>query len=197
MSGSSDQDASPRTDAEQLLRHALRRAEEERNRSEAIIAAIGDGISIQNTEFKVIYQNQKHRTLVGDHVGEYCYQAYEHQDEACEGCPVALSFRDGGIHTVVRSATTPNGTIHVEITSSPLRDASGKIIAGIEVARDITARKRMEQEKEKLLEDLRTLVDTVSRSQKEWRDTFDHIQDPIFITDASYTIIKANQAFAE
>jgi signal transduction histidine kinase len=123
-------------------RQALIKAEAEKDRAEAIIAAIGDGISIQDTDYRVLYQNEVHRKLVGDHVGRFCYQAYEQKDAVCEGCPVALSFQDGGIHTVERNAPTDHGTIHVEITSSPLRDSSGKIIAGIEIARDITARKR-------------------------------------------------------
>jgi two-component system cell cycle sensor histidine kinase/response regulator CckA len=60
----------------------------ERNMSQAIIAAIGDGISIQDRDFRITYQNQVMRALRGDRVGEYCYQAYEHQDKTCEGCPV-------------------------------------------------------------------------------------------------------------
>lgn len=35
------------------------------------------------------------------------------------------------------------------------------------------------------------------QSHKEWRDTFDSIQDPIYITDADYRIVKANKAFTK
>lgn len=197
------------------LQQSLIKAEAEKNRAEAIIAAIGDGISIQNTDYRILYQNEVHRKLVGDHVGRFCYQAYEHRDAVCEGCPVALSFKDGGIHTVERSAPTDHGTIQVEITSSPLRDPSGKIIAGIEIARDITVRKRLEQaslanelalslehkraeaERDNITKELQKLIDKVRNSQREWRDTFDNIQDPIYITDADYTIKRANQAFID
>jgi diguanylate cyclase (GGDEF)-like protein len=55
-----------------------------------------------------------------------------------------MTFQDGCVYTKERSAPTDRGTIYVEITSSPLRDKTGKIIAGIEVVRDITDRKRME-----------------------------------------------------
>ena len=79
---------------------------QERNRFAAIIAAIGDGISIQDRDFKVLYQNEQHREMAGgNHVGEYCYQAYERRDTVCEGCPVALSFADGQVHTAERSVT--------------------------------------------------------------------------------------------
>ncbi len=61
---------------------------------------------------------------------------------------------------------------------------------------DISQRKRMEMEREKFVMELQYLVAQVSRSEKEWSDTFDNIQDPICITDREYRIIKANKAFA-
>jgi PAS domain-containing protein len=157
--------------AEPSLQEALKRIEEEKNLSEAIIAAIGDGISIQDTDFKVLYQNEINKKMIGDHVGEFCYQAYERRDSVCEECPVAMSFQDGEVHTVERSAPTERGTIFVEITSSPLRDASGKIIAGIEVARDISERKRMEVEREKLIRDLQPLTASRTRSISPMRSS--------------------------
>jgi signal transduction histidine kinase len=117
---------------------------DEKIRSEAIIAAIGDGISIQDTSFKVLYQNQVHKNIIGEHVGDYCYMAYEGRDNVCEGCPVEMSLKDGRIHTAERKSAD-NRTI-VEVTASPLRDSTGKIIAGIEVVRNITERKSLEEQ---------------------------------------------------
>jgi PAS domain S-box-containing protein len=117
---------------------------EEKNKFEAIIAAIGDGISIQDANFRILYQNQVHKDMAGDHIGEYCYKAYEQSDSRCEECPLAESFRDGKVHRAERSATADRGVTSVEITSSPLKDSTGKIIAGIEVVRDITARNQTE-----------------------------------------------------
>ena len=36
-----------------------------------MLQAIGDGISIQDTNFKILYQNIKHKSVIGDHIGEY------------------------------------------------------------------------------------------------------------------------------
>jgi PAS domain S-box-containing protein len=47
------------------------------------------------------------------------------------------------IHTMERSTATGRGTRYVEITTSPLRDDTGGIIAGIEAVRDITGRKQV------------------------------------------------------
>jgi hypothetical protein len=62
--------------------------------SAAICDSIGDAISIQNTDFMVLYQNQAHKNILGDHIGEYCYKAYEKNETVCEGCPLVMSFGD-------------------------------------------------------------------------------------------------------
>jgi DNA-binding NarL/FixJ family response regulator len=46
----------------------------------------------------------------------------------------------------VRNVRTERGTSFFEITASVLTDPEGRIVAGIEVARDITKRKRAEDE---------------------------------------------------
>jgi PAS domain S-box-containing protein len=138
------------------LDEALKRIEDERARTEAIIAAIGDGIRILTPDFRILYENKVHRDLLGDHTGEYCYKAYQGRDHVCEHCPVDISFRDGGIHTMERTVLAEHGQQrYLEITSSLLKDAEGKVIAGIEVVRDVTERKRLEAEREVLIADLR------------------------------------------
>jgi PAS domain S-box-containing protein len=114
-------------------------------RAEGIISAIGDGISILDRTFKIIYQNQIEKDMMGDHVGEKCYKAYAKRQGICSGCPVALTFKDGKVHTVKREVQTDEGTGYAEITASPLKDSEGKIIAGIEVVRDITEHKLAEE----------------------------------------------------
>jgi len=57
------------------------------------------------------------------------------------------------------------------------------------IVRDITGRKQAE-------EALRDLVAKVTRSQKEWQDTFDSITDMISIHDRDFNVIKANKAFS-
>jgi hypothetical protein len=97
---------------------------------------------------------------MGDHVGELCYAAYQHGDHVCGGCPVALSYRDGGIHTVERTAATANGTHFAEVTASSVRDADNRVVAGIELVRNITDRKRTEEALKASEKKYRALVDT-------------------------------------
>ncbi len=130
--------------AEKNMQAALRKAHGDKSRLEAIMASMGDGLSIQDTDFVVLYQNTVHKNIRGDHVGEHCYSSYEDKDHVCEGCPVAMAFRDGGIHKAERSAAISTGSMYVEITASPLRDLEGNIVAGIEVVKDVTDQKKLE-----------------------------------------------------
>ena len=138
------QDITERRQMEDALKAAVVRAEDEKARSDSIIAAIGDGITIQDRDFRILYENEAQKKLVGNHVGQLCYMAYEQKEKLCEGCGIAQVFQDGGTHVVERSAPTDKGLVHVEITASPLRDAKGNIIAGIEIVHNITERKKTE-----------------------------------------------------
>ncbi len=63
--------------------------------------------------------------------------------------------------------------------------------------RDITERKRSEDERDRLISRLQDALIRVSRSKKEWQDTFDSITDHISIIGEDFTIIRANRSFAE
>ncbi len=169
-------DITERKQMEERLRFAFRKAADEKARSEAIIAAMGDGISIQDRNFRVLYQNRIHRELVGDHIGEYCYQGYQKKDHVCDGCHVAMSFDDGKIHKKEQSRKTEKGTFYYEIISSPLRDAKGEIIAGIEAVRDITGRKQMETALKESEEQFRTLAEEREKMVAELHEALANIR---------------------
>ncbi|MDP3111729.1 MAG: PAS domain S-box protein [Thermodesulfovibrionales bacterium] len=132
---------------------------DDKSHTEAILAAIGDGISIQAVNYRILYQNQMHKDLVGDHVGEFCYAAYRQREAICEECPIAISFKDGRIHKAERSLITDKGMLHMAVTASALRNSKGEIIAGIEVIRDITKRKTAEASLKESERKYRALVD--------------------------------------
>jgi PAS domain S-box-containing protein len=120
-------------------------AEDEKNKTKAIIEAMGDGIIIQDTDYKIVYQNQIQNEIYGNRAGEYCYKVYEGKDTICEDCPIERSFKDGKIHKTQRSIATDNGILYYELTGSSSRDSKGEIVAGIKVIRDITGLKRIEE----------------------------------------------------
>lgn len=131
--------------------------------SETLLEAIGDAISIQDKDLRIIYQNKAHVSMVGNHPGKYCYTAYQGKDEPCKGCHLLECFKDGKTHRRETDAVIPGrGKIHVEIVSAPLRDAQGEIIGGIESVRDITDRAMMEQNLVKQLAAIETSMDGIA-----------------------------------
>ncbi len=140
-------DITKRKEAEEELKKALAKIEEEKARSETIISAIGDGVSILNQDFKILYQNQAQKEMTGgDRTGEICFMAYAQGGDICPDCPVAKTFQDGRIYTMEKTTVRNDEIRTLEIKSSPLRDSHGRIVAGIEAVRDITARRKTEEQ---------------------------------------------------
>jgi PAS domain S-box-containing protein len=162
-------DITDRKQGEEALKAAMLRANEEKARSEAVISAIGDFMIILDPEFKIVYQNKVARDNIGDHIGETCYKAFENKDAACEGCPVTLSFLDGLVHRGERIAESVIGTMHLDITASPLLDASGKVTAVIEMVKDVTERRRAEE--------------LVRESEEKYKNLVELTTDIIYLSD--------------
>ncbi|MFZ5907059.1 MAG: PAS domain-containing protein [Nitrospirota bacterium] len=124
--------------------------EKEIAKARRIVDAMGDGISIQSLDYTILYQNKIHQAIFNNHIGEHCYNAYWGRWAVCGRCPVSQVIEKGGIHTSQWNRRTAEGLRYFEIKASPCRDSKGRIIAGIEVVRDITAIKKAEKELKKL-----------------------------------------------
>jgi len=127
-----------------------KRAEEdlyaEKEKLQSIIDALVSGVSIQDLDYTIIYQNEVLKNTFGDRLGEKCYRVYEGNDTICDGCPVEMAYRDGKAHTSERRVIMPTGELAIwENTANTIRDAGGKIVSCLEIARNITERKRTEE----------------------------------------------------
>jgi PAS domain S-box-containing protein len=138
---------SPRNSKDSSPSSSPKQAEEalqvEHNKLLSIMEAMEYTVTIQDTEYNIIYQNEQSRIASGgNHVGEKCYRAYEGREKVCDGCPVEEAFKDGKSHTAERKTVISGKVVSWENTASPIRDARGKIVSCLELARDITERKR-------------------------------------------------------
>ncbi|MDA8086429.1 MAG: PAS domain S-box protein [Nitrospiraceae bacterium] len=120
---------------------------------------MSDGVTVLGTDFRILYQNQSAISMAGRHTGEYCYAAYERKSGVCESCQMQMSFGDGNVHRAERKVMAGDETRYIEITASPLRDQAGRIVAGVEVVRDLTGRRQSEENFLKTAEILKSLVD--------------------------------------
>ncbi len=144
---------------------------------DAIISAVGDGITVHDRNFKIIYQNPYMQELFGNRVGELCHMAYEQSEAVCTGCPVKLCFADGKIHDAERHVML-NGQLRiVENRAAPVLDENGVIVAAVEVVRDITGRKEAEER----IVRFRDLYAAISQTNKaiiqctDPQELYDHI----------------------
>jgi len=161
-------DISDQKKGEQILLSAIRRAEAEQARTEAIIAGMGDGVSIHSRDYAILYENRVLRELTGKREGTDC-----HRFEGClsrrrDDCPVAKTFADGGIHTVETETVSGHRTVPIEITTAPIRDAGGEVTSVVSIVRDISARKRAEEEHRRLAAAVEYAADAILVTDAEW-----------------------------
>jgi PAS domain S-box-containing protein len=164
---------------EEALAKTSLQAGTERAKAESILEDLGDGISIQDLDLRILYQNRRHRELMGDHRGEFCYRIYQDRNEACPECDLLKTFADGQTHRGEVRHMRHGNRLDTEIVYTPLRDPNGRIVAGIEAVRDITERKRMEG----LLHLQRTAMESAS--------------DGMAILDSEGCYVYLNRAHAE
>ena len=114
---------------------------------EQVLANITDGITIQDREFNIVYQNKAMIDAFGGHIGMKCYSLYERRNQVCEGCGVQKAFQTGEANMVLRTAFEADGnTSYWENACFPLFDSEGNMIAGVELCRNITDRVSLEHD---------------------------------------------------
>ena len=141
---------SPRNSTDSSLNSSLKQADEalqaEHNKLLSLMDAMEYTVTIQDLEYNIIYQNAASRIASGgDHLGEKCYRAYEGREKVCDGCPVEEAFKDGKSHIAERKTVISGKAAFWENTANPVRDSAGKIVSCLELARDITERRRAEE----------------------------------------------------
>jgi len=129
-----------------MIEEALRNSEEKLN---AMLKSIGDHISMIDRDLNIIWANDITKEIFGqDIVGKKCYEAYHRRNEPCNPCLLFKVFHDGGIHEHdTQVIDKENRTIYFRSTANvALRDRDGSPTAVIEISRDITESKKLQQQ---------------------------------------------------
>ncbi len=132
-----------------------RQTQEALAKSEAFLNTIFDSIRdpfcILDKDYRVIRANEayaamKNRTA-GDLIGKICYTALYGRDAVCEECIVKTTFLSGDSCVKEKHATASDGmNAWLAIYTYPIVDKEGAVSHVIEYTRDITERKRAEEE---------------------------------------------------
>jgi len=145
--------------------------QEKLQRSERFLSTIFDCIrdpfSIIDRNFKITRANEAYAQLkskqLKDLLGKKCYEVLHERDSVCEDCVVEKTFQSGDPCAKDKEATSIDGAnLWLEIFTYPVATPEGYVSHVVEYTRDITDRKKSEEEKKQLLENLKFLSTTDS-----------------------------------
>jgi len=135
-----------------------KKSKEELRKSEeflrSVLKSMNDGLMVINAnDFSIVSVNsfllKKYGLKEEDVIGKKCFEISHKITEPCyrrnEICPIIESVKNGKYSTVEHMHPGKNGEkIYVEVSTSPIKDVTGKVVQIIHLTRDITERKVME-----------------------------------------------------
>lgn len=132
---------------------------------EIIFNSIQDPFGIIDRDFNIIKVNESYAKMRGwtinQLIGKKCYKILRNRKNVCEDCLVQKTFETARPCYKEKPLTTKNGNhIWIEIYTYPILDKEGNVTNVIEYTRDITKRKRMETERDILIDKFQTLSNT-------------------------------------
>jgi len=132
---------------EVMLERQIRR---ERDNMNMILDNMTDIVYLVSSEHKVEFMNRVAREVHGDCIGDICYEAFRRRDELCHECKHAEVMKGNIVRWEWDSTSLNKSFDAIEI---PIRDVDGTI-SKLAIVREITERKRVEMEREKLIKEL-------------------------------------------
>ena len=122
----------------------LRAAEEWRTTFDTIT----DSVSIHNRDYRITRLNKAFARMVGvelkELIGRNCFEVVHGTDEPCPNCPHRQALKDGKPHAA--EFFEANLGIHLDVSASPIINEKGEVMATVHVVRDITERKKIEED---------------------------------------------------
>ncbi len=142
-----------------------------------ILNSLPDGITVQDRNFNIIYQNDAMRAAFGNCVGMKCHSAYEKRDSRCEGCGISNVFQSGKATLVIRTGINQqNESESWENACFPIHDASGNLVAAAEVCRNVTDRANLEAEVRQRNVELGQVNDQLQKRTAELAETLQNLE---------------------
>ncbi|MFH1381712.1 MAG: PAS domain S-box protein [Chloroflexota bacterium] len=110
--------------------------------------SITDLVSIHSQGFKLVRVNKTFADILKvrpkELIGKTCCQVVHGTDQPISNCPHLKTLATGKPATA--EFFEPRLGIYMEVTTSPVFNAKGEVTASVHVARDITERKKMEEQ---------------------------------------------------
>jgi PAS domain S-box-containing protein len=148
--------------AQKQAEEALQKAEQEKER---ILDSLTELVVYEDPDLVIRWANRAACESVGmtreQLIGRYCYEFWGDGKGPCPDCPVLKAIASGRTHEHERR--TADGRAWL-VHGSPARNEQGDIVGAVDVALDITARKRAEDALHKSEEKYRRLAEGSAES---------------------------------
>ncbi|HEW81758.1 MAG TPA: PAS domain S-box protein [Nitrospirae bacterium] len=154
---------------------------------------IPDMITIHDMDFNILHANRAAKEVLkleGVDLTQQtkCFKHYHGMDERPKACPSCDCLKTG--LPITFELFEPHLGKFIEIRSIPRITKDNEFIGQIHIARDISARKKIEDEHAELLK-------AVTKAKIEWEMTFDSALENIVIIDKNLLITRCNKSFSE
>jgi len=134
-------DVTEHKQAEEEIKHA---AEEWRTTFDSIT----DFVSICDKDFKLVRVNKAFadafKMKPAELIGKHCYEIIHGANEPVPNCPQKVTIKTKKPATA--EFFEPHLGMHLEMSTSPIFNEKGEVVACVHVIRDITERKKMEEQ---------------------------------------------------
>ena len=151
----------------------------------AMVGAIADDIALIDKDLNIIWTNAVAKGMYGETmVGKKCYEVYHQRKTPCEPypCPTVKALYDNKVHQYEAMVTGKDGRtryLHC-VANVALRDEQGRPKAVLEICRDITERRHME--------------DALRESERKCSDLVQYSPDGIISLDKTGNFLSFNTA---
>ena len=171
-----------RKEARHRVTDRISAGDEAAARLAAIIESSDDAIVSKTLEGVITSWNQAAERIFGytaaEAVGQYITLIIPEERRAEETEVLARLVRGERIeHFETKRRAKDGRTVEISLTVSPVRDSTGRIIGASKIARDISDRRRLEHERDVLLEreqDARAEAEAINRSKDQFLATLSH-----------------------
>ena len=150
-----------------------------------ILNRIPDGLFTTDQEWRITYFNPAAEKITGfsayDAVGMFCKDVFK--NPICESdCALKRAVAEGhDIHDREYAITNIDGRkVPIICSTSAFQDASGRVMGGLEIFKDISENKKLQEE--------------IVRRERKYRRIFEGSHDMIYTTNPPGDILDMNQA---
>ncbi|MFW6037934.1 MAG: response regulator [Candidatus Saliniplasma sp.] len=138
----------------------LQRSEKEKT---SILNSLSEVVNHQDEDGRIIWANRAFSEEVqkktGDLTGEYCFDIWFGRDKRCKGCPIVEAYKTGEREEAI--IPSKEGDMWY-IRGEPIKGDNDEIIGMMEIAADMTEKRKAREELEKIEKKFSKLVESSS-----------------------------------